>query len=481
MASHSPTALSRRLTAADAAFLYFEKPHEPLHVGSCFIYKSHISKQELAELLLERLHLLPRYRQKVVFPPFGVAHPTWEDDPDFDIQNHIEEADLPAPGDDRVLSEFGGEIYAPPLDRAHPLWKMVILRGRPDGTTPIIWKVHHAMVDGVSGVDLMMVMHDLSPETDAAASSQSWQPHPLPNVTSQLQTAISERLTETVKSWTEAGFQWLEPARAAQALQESSQAILSFMRALPSLSQPAPITPFNNTLSASRQFVWADFPFADIRAIRATLGGTVNDVVLTVIAGGLGRYLRTRQYSTTDRVLRSMCPVSMRQEDEQGSLGNRVSMMLVPLFIDEDDPLARYAAQRAAVDRIKKQNQAGFLYDLLQRLQWVPPVWQVVSGQLPTANVLLNTVTTNVPGPQIPLYLAGRELLAMRPIGLLSAGIGLFNAIVSYNQTLVIGGTVDQNLIPDPWSYADCLQESFAELQAATQQIAAHGSTTPVT
>ena len=367
------------------------------------------------------------------------------------------------------MSEFGGRLYAPPLDRSQPLWKMIILRGRPDGTTPIIWKVHHAMVDGVSGVDLMTVTHDRSPQASPPASPpQPWQPQPLPDVASQLQDAINDRLAETIRSWTDSA-QWFRPSQTVQALQESSQALLAFMQTLPSLAQPIPTTPFNKTLSSTRQFVWADFPFADIRAIRARLGGTVNDVVLTVIAGGLGKYLRAQQYSTAKRVLRTMCPVSMRQENEQGSLGNRVSMLLAPLFIDEQDPLKRYAAQRAAVDQIKKQNQAGLLYDLLNRFGWVPPVWQIVAGQLPAANLVLNTVTTNVPGPQTPLYLAGHELLALRPIGLLSAGIGLFNAIVSYHQTLVIGGTVDPSLVSDPWSYADCLRDSFDELLAATQ------------
>ena len=352
--------LSQRLSAADAAFLYFEKPNEPLHVGSCFIYDGHISRAELVQVLQERLHLLPRYRQKVMFPPLRIAHPTWQDDPAFDIERHIEEMDLPAPGDDRVLSEFGGKLYAPPLDRAHPLWQMIILRGRADGTTPIIWKVHHAMVDGVSGVDLMTITHDSSPQSSPPSSPpQPWQPQPLPDMTSQLRDAFNDRLTETIRSWTD-GVQWLRPSQAAQTLQGSSQALLSFMQTLPSLSQPLPTTPFNKTLSSSRQFIWADFPFADIRAVRATLGGTVNDVVLTIIAGGLGKYLRAQQYSTAKRVLRTMCPVSMRQEDEQGSLGNRVSMLLAPLFIDEQDPLKRYAAQRAAVDQIKKTEPGRF-------------------------------------------------------------------------------------------------------------------------
>ena len=457
--------LSQRLSAADAAFLYFEKPNEPLHVGSCFIYDGHIAKAELVRVLQERLHLLPRYRQKVMFPPLRIAHPAWQDDPAFDIERHVEEVDLPAPGDDRVLSAFGGKLYAPPLDRAHPLWKMIILHGRPDGTTPIIWKVHHAMVDGVSGVDLMTITHDRSPQAASPASPpQPWQPQPLPDMTSQWREALNDRLTETIRSWTDSA-QWFRPSQAVQ----TSQAVLSFMQTLPSLSQPIPTTPFNKPLSASRQFVWADFPFADIRAVRAGLGGTVNDVVLTIIAGGLGKYLRARHYSTANRVLRTMCPVSMRQEDEQGRLGNRVSMLLAPLFIDEQDPLKRYTAQRAAVDQIKKQNQAGLLYDLLNRFGWVPPVWQIMAGQLPAANLMLNTVTTNVPGPQTPLYLAGHELLALRPIGLLSAGIGLFNAIVSYHQTLVIGGTVDPGLVSDPWSYAACLRDSFEELLGAVE------------
>ena len=188
-------------------------------------------------------------------------------------------------------------------------------------------------------------------------------------MTSQFQDAVWDQVTENVRRWTDANFQWLRPSHRVRAIQETSQSIQSWMQILPGLSQAAPMTPFNMALTSTRQFVWADFPFTAIRAIRSGLGGTVHDVALTIIAGGLGRHLRMQQYTTANKVLRTMCPVSMRQEDEQGSLGNRVSMMLAPLFIDEADPLARYDAQRAAVDQIKKTESGQ---TLLRSLESVP-------------------------------------------------------------------------------------------------------------
>jgi diacylglycerol O-acyltransferase len=165
----SSTQLKRRLTTLDAGFLYAERPGQPMHVGGCMIYAGHLTRDELSRIVLERLHLLPRYRQRLAFTPFGLAHPTWEDDPAFDIAHHVEELTLPAPGDDRVLSEVGGQVYAPMLDRSRPLWKLVVLHGRPDGNTAVIWKIHHALVDGISSVDMTMTLHDLAPDAPPPA------------------------------------------------------------------------------------------------------------------------------------------------------------------------------------------------------------------------------------------------------------------------------------------------------------------------
>jgi len=238
---------------------------------------------------------------------------------------------------------------------------------------------------------------------------------------------------------------------------------------LPALLQPAPRVPFNGPLSGERQFAWAEFSFAEIRAIRSVLGGTVNDVVLAVIAGGLGHYLRAHGYQTDNLELRAMCPVSMRLQDERGALGNLVSMMFAPLYVGITDPIERLAAERVAMGQLKDQDQAGGLYAMTTLVNRIPPVWQALAGQFTVPNMLLNTVSTNVPGPQIPLYLGGHKLLAWYPLGITSANLGLFNAILSYNQKLTIGATVDPKLMPDVWFYIDSLQKSLTELRIATE------------
>jgi diacylglycerol O-acyltransferase / wax synthase len=462
--------LTRRLTTLDASFLYFEKPNQPMHVGSCMVYEGHISRDELARVLLGRLHLVPRYRQRVMFPPFGLAHPTWEDDPDFDIRNHVEEVSLSPPGDDVVLSEIGGQVYAPMLDRRHPLWKLILLQGRPDGNTAVIWKVHHAMVDGISGVDLTMVLHDLTPDAAQPASpATDWQPQSLPDPLTLLQNAVRDSLTESAQRWTDETFRLLRPAEASERARQLTSAVTTSM---PTFLQPAPRMPFNGTLSEQRQFAWAEFPFSEIRSVKSALGGTVNDLVLALIAGGLGRYLRHHGIRTDGVEVRAMCPVSMRRPDERGTLGNLVSMMFAPLYVGIADPVERLAAERSAMERLKNQDQAGGLYAMTDLVNQIPPAWQAVAGQFTVPNTLLNTVSTNVPGPQIPLYLAGRKLVAWYPVGLLAAELGLFNAILTYNQTLTIGATVDPRLVPDVWRYAECLKESYSELRAAAERIA---------
>jgi len=198
--------LNRRLTTIDSTFLYLEKAEQPMHIGGCMLYEGRVPREELARLLLDRLHRLPRYRQKVVFPPFTLAHPTWEDDPDFDIDHHIDEVMLPAPADDRTMAEVGGRVYGGMLDRRHPLWKLILLQGRSDGHTAIVWKIHHAMIDGMSGVDLTMVLHDLTPDAEPPTPPATpWQPRPLPDPITLLQDAVRDRLTEAAQSFRSEG------------------------------------------------------------------------------------------------------------------------------------------------------------------------------------------------------------------------------------------------------------------------------------
>ncbi|MEX2236470.1 MAG: wax ester/triacylglycerol synthase family O-acyltransferase [Dehalococcoidia bacterium] len=463
--------LNRRLTSMDAAFLYVEKPSQPMHIGGVMIYEGHVSRDEVRKLLSERIHLIPRYRQKVVFAPFGLAHPTWEDDRDFNLDNHIEELTMPAPGDDSVLSEFGGRLHAQMLDRNHPLWKMYLIQGRQDGNTACLAVVHHTMVDGVSGVDLQMVTHDLTPNAAPPdAPPEAWQPEAPADPMSRLQDAVREQLVDAARTFTDQAFQFMRPTEVRERTRRLMGAVTS---AMPSMMRQAPRTPFNGRVSDQRTFAWAEFEFADVRFIRSVLGGTVNDVVLAVLSGGLGRYMRAHGYKTEGVELRAMCPVSMRREDERGALGNLVSLMIAPLFVGILDPVERLEAERSAMERLKGSDQAGGFYQLTEMANGVPPMWQAILGQFDVPQTLINTVSTNVPGPQIPLYMAGKKLLSWLPLGPLAGNVGLFNAILSYNQKITIGPTTDPKLMPDIWFYIDCLKESFAEVKAAAESVAA--------
>jgi diacylglycerol O-acyltransferase len=466
--------LNRRLTTLDATFLYTEKPTQPMHVGGSMVYEGHVPLAVLVQALESRLHLLPRYRQKVVFPPFAMAHPTWEDDPTFDIANHVAEVALPPPGDDRALSEVGGRAFSGMLDRDHPLWKLIVINGRADGNTVVVWKVHHAMIDGVSGVDLTMVLHDLKADAPPPPPPATpWQPRPLPDPLTQLHEAVRDRLTEVTHAVTDDAFRLLRPAELEARLRQLVSAVDS---SAPNLLQPAPRAPFNGPISTERRFGWAELPFGEFRRAKSALGGTVNDAVLTVIAGGMGRYMRALGLATDGLEIRAMCPVSMRRPDERGALGNLVSMIFAPLYVGILDPVERLGAEREAMGRLKDQDQAGGLYEMTHLMDRVPPAVQAVVGQLTVPNTLLNTVSTNVPGPQIPLYLAGHRLIGWCPLIPLANEVGLVNAIMTYDQRLTIGVTVDPHLVPDVWLYVECLKASFAELMNAADAAEAAGA-----
>ena len=296
----------RRLTQTEAAFLYGEKPHTPMHIGGCSLYAGHISKEELCRLIESRLDRLPQYRQKVVFAPLNIAHPTWEDDPDFDLSHHIDTISLPDPADDHVISQVCSQLFTTPLDRNRPLWKLTLIHGRPDGDTMVLARVHQAMLEGVSGIDLMLVLHDLRPE-DARLPlpSETWQPEAIPDRTTLMQEAVRDRITEVVQWWADHSFQAFRPLLQGSRSMRLGNALMS---AIPTLLQSVPRTPFNAQLSGQRQLTWLEFSFAEARFIRSVLRGTVNDVVFAIIAGGIGHYLRAKGYKTDGLELRVASP-----------------------------------------------------------------------------------------------------------------------------------------------------------------------------
>ena len=458
------TELNRFLSPLDATFLYVERPNETMHIGGCMVYEGEFSKEYMVEQLAARMHLLPRYRQRVLFPPFLVSHPVWVDDPAFDLENHVEEVRIPEDSDEQVLARAAAEAYGGMLDRNRPLWKGILLRGIP-GHTAVVWKVHHAMVDGVSGVDLSMVLSDFTPTDEPpAAPAETWAPEPLPDSLSLLQEAMRHRLGQLNESWTNAAFDAMRPRQMADRVREMAAASAA---TLPVSTAPAPRTVFNRPVSKERGFAWAQFSFPTVRAVKSALGGTVNDVVLTVLAGAIGRYLRERGQDTARLELRAMCPVSMRQQDERGQLGNLVSNMIAPLFVGVDDPVERLGRERDAMNKLKEAGQAKAFYQMTRFGDSVPPLMAAVAATMPFSQTLFNTVSTNVPGPMIPLYFGPHKLVDWLPLGIVSNNIGLFVAILTYNQRITLGMTVDSKLIPDPWFLSECLEESWAELREA--------------
>jgi WS/DGAT/MGAT family acyltransferase len=335
----------------------------------------------------------------------------------------------------------------------------------------VLLVAHHAMIDGVSNVDVILTLHDLTPDAPPAPPPPApWQPQPLPDPLTLLQDAVRDNLVAAAERWTDQTFQRLRPAEAA----DRAQAIARALQASgPQMAQPAPRTRFNSRVSTKRNIAYASFPFADLRAIRTALGGTVNDVVLTIEAGALARYLRHHGDRTEGLELRAMCPVSMRAPDGRGAMGNQVSMMLAPLYVGIADPVERHNAERAAMERLKEQGQAAGFYAMTAQGDTIPAWQQAWAGQQDVENTMINTVSSNVPGPQVPLYLRGHKLERMIVGAMLSPNIGLFHGIFSYNQMVTIFATVDPEQMPDPWFYADCLHASFAELRDAAARVAA--------
>ena len=458
------TPLNRFLTSLDATFLYFEKSRQTMHIGSCMVYEGDMTLDELRNLLLERLHLVPRYRQRVVFPPFSASHPLWIDDPDFDIDNHLNEVLLPADLSREELGQAISAAYSGMLSRDRPLWSGTLLRNYPGGNTGVVWKVHHAMIDGVSGVDLTMAINDYTEDAKAPERpAGEWSPGALPETVDLWQESFQHRMTEVSKAWTDGAFDLFRPDKVSARAKNLRGAMRSGMEML---LRPMPKTPFNSSVSGALDYAWSEFSFTEMRRVKTSLGGTVNDLVLTILGGSIRRYLQLHDHKVDGLQLRAMCPVSMRQADEHGQLGNLVSVMGAPVHVGIEDPVERLAAVRQGMDELKDTGQAESFYEMTRFSTQIPPFLQVLGGTFTPDQAVFNTVSTNVPGPQIPLYQAGHKLLSWLPLGIVSSNIGLFHAILTYNRRLTIGMTVDPQQIPDVWTLADCLTASYEEIRS---------------
>ena len=451
-----------RLSAIDASFLHQEKQSSHMHVGALAVFDGPPpGREEFCAHLGARLGLVPRYRQKLAFPPFDTGRPFWVDDPSFNLDYHVRHTALPKPGSDDQLRELCGRIFSQRLDRSKPLWEVWIVHGLEDGRFALISKTHHALVDGVSGVDIATVLFDLGPVPSEPPQQESWTPSPEPSDV--------DLLAEGVKGLVRTPFDLA--GRALGALSRPKEAVEQLREAAEGLGEvvwaglnPAPDVPLNVPIGPHRRVRWVESRLDDFKEIKNTFGGTVNDVVLTVVAGALRRWLGDRGVRTEGVELRALVPVSIRGEDERGALGNRIAAMRGPLPVYVDDPVERLAVVRQEMGELKESKQALGAEVIAGLSGFAPPTLLAQASRLNFSTRLFNLIVTNVPGPQFPLYLLGREMEQIVPIAFLPEDHALAIAIMSYNGKVDFGLLADYDAMPDLDAVAAHLEESLAEL-----------------
>jgi WS/DGAT/MGAT family acyltransferase len=459
--------LSRRLSAQDATFYYLETPEAPMNIGSVAVFEGHISFRRFVENIESKMHLIPRYRQRVVEAPFNIGRPTWEFDPDFDIRRHIIRMPLPAPGSEEQLRELAALLTRGQLDRSKPLWEVYFVEGLEGDRTALVSKIHHCLVDGVSGIELLTVMLDVSPDPPPIVRPAVVPDPEPPSAATLFFDALFDSISESIDR--AADFALL----LADALPGGGRAQMKKIEkglgaTLPYVRTPREKLPFNGDFSGERALAWAEVPFHEARAVRKAHGGTVNDVVLTILGGGLAHYARAHGETTEGRVARVLCPVNVRREGERSTLGNRVSMLLVevPLGVANSIERLKIITERTAA--LKRDSIAEGVEAVADMLGGLPPF--VVTGlrALPgPPNTIANMVCTNVPGPLIPLYSVGHRLIAHYPMVPIAWSMGIGCAVTSYDSSLYFGLMADKQAAPDADVLREGIELAWASLRSA--------------
>jgi diacylglycerol O-acyltransferase len=454
-----------RLSAIDASFLHQEKQSSHMHVGALVMFEGDPpSHPQIYDHIQSRLHLVPRYRQKLAFPRFEMGRPFWVDDPQFNLDYHLRHTALPAPGSREQLRNLAGRIFSQRLDRSKPLWELWIVDGLEEGGFALISKTHHALVDGVAGVDISTVLFDLSPTSAPLDSNDGWTPSPEPSQLDLVAEGVKGLARTPVDLAGKAIGALTSPQRTAGALREAIEGVGEV--ALAGLN-PAPSTPLNVPIGSHRRIWWVQSRLEDFKQIKNGLGGTVNDVVLAVVAGALGDWLRSRGVRTEGLELRALVPVSIRAEGEHGALGNRIAAMRGPLPVYARDPVERLRIVREAMEDLKESKQALGAEVITGIQDFAPPTLLAQASRLNFSTRLFNLIVTNVPGPQFPLYLLGREMLELVPIAFLPEDHAVAIAIMSYNGKVDFGLLGDYDALPDIEALATLLEDSLAELLEA--------------
>jgi diacylglycerol O-acyltransferase / wax synthase len=457
-----------RLSAIDASFLAQERANSHMHVGAVLIFDGPApAYEDFLTHIRSRLHLVPRYRQKLAFPPLETGRPVWVDDPTFNLSYHVRHTALPQPGSEEQLRALAARIHSQRLDRAKPLWETWLVQGLEHDRFALISKSHHALVDGIAGVDLMTVLFDPTPEPVVAPhEGEPWVASPEPSGAALAARGVRglARLPLDL-----AGRALSAATHPGQALDEAREALEGIGEVAWAALNPAPATPLNVPIGPHRRLAFVRNELSEFKLVKDALGGTVNDVVLTVVAGGLRTWLRSRGVRTEGLELRALVPVSIRARHEHDHMGNRIVAMRGPLPVYVEDAVARLRVVRAAMDGLKESKQAVGAETISALEALAPPTILAQASRLQFSTRLFNLLVTNVPGPQFPLYVLGRELRDLFPVAFLPENQSLAVAIMSYNGALDFGLLGDYDAMPDIAEFGDALAASLAELVAAAR------------
>jgi WS/DGAT/MGAT family acyltransferase len=464
-----------RLSSFDTSFLANEKDNAHMAIGAVLVFDGPPPEQsEFLAQVRSRLHLLPRLRQRLLTPPLGLGTPFWVDDETFDVRRHLDRITLPSPGTDAEMRALAGELLAPPLDRRKPLWELTLVDGFADDHFAIVYKTHHAMADGISAVDIGMLLFDVAPDAPPPAAEQPWRPHRSPSgagLAANAATGIVATLRRLGRWLTRAAH---DPSDASR---RAGDGVVGLWEVTWNLLRAAPRVPINpKGVGPRREFAWATFDLPEFKRIKNALGGTVNDVSLAVATGALRSYFAERDVSTEGVELKALVPVSIRTVDEHGELGNKLTAMRGPLPVGVADPAERLAVISVAMDGLKASKQplgAEAIWGLNDWFRdFAPPVLLGPTAAINFSTRLFNLLVTNFPGPQVPFYALGRELTAIHPVGFLARRHGLAIAILSYNGRVSFGLLADPDSAPGAERLAAHLESAVAELSAAATHAA---------
>jgi len=478
----------RQLTSLDAQFLAIESPRTFGHVGGFAVYDPStapggtLTVDDIRDLVAERLHLLPPFHWRLVGVPLSLDNPYWIEDPDFDLDFHVRDSAVPPPGDDHQIAETVARIFARPLDRSRPLWELYLIHGLPMDQVAVLTKIHHAVIDGMSGAEIMGLLLDLEPtgrELPEAGPPARLGDKPsqwemlgrglmgLPRYPARLMRSLPATLPNIEEA--PAVFGAIPGSGAVGGLARGVQRVVRGNGRPDAASFTAPKTSFNGRISAHRRFVFGQMGLDAVKIVKNQHGATVNDVVVAICAGAVRRWLEAHD-ELPEEPLVAQIPVSVRTSEEMGTYGNKIQLMSVPLFTNEADPVERLRVTHEALADMKERHKALPAQLLQDANHFIPPAVFARAAQLTfrlstgVGRPAWNLVISNVPGPQFPLYMAGAKLIANYPVSVITDGMGLNITVMSYNGHMDFGIVADRDQMPDLWELMHWLHDELDAL-----------------